>query len=175
MREFLTKCRFFFVYAGLFSMFINVLLLVSPLYIMQLFDRVLGSRSNITLFLLTLGAIGAMMVMALLESLRSRLLVRAGIALDRTVSQPVLAETLRSAVKPSGDTHSYAMRDVSMLRSFLSGRGIFAFFDAPWAPVFVVLIYIFHPLMGLIATIGIALLFTLAIVEEKITKPAPTG
>jgi PrtD family type I secretion system ABC transporter len=170
MREFLHRCRFFFVYAGLFSFFINLLLLVSPLYIMQLFDRVLGSRSNETLLLLTLVAIAAMMVMAMLEVLRSRLLVRAGIAMDQIVSQPVLAELLKAAVRPAGNPYPYAMRDVSTVRAFLTGHGIFAFFDAPWAPVFVAIIFMFHPLFGLIATIGIAILFGLAIAEEQITN-----
>ncbi len=171
MREFLTRCRFFFVYAGLFSLFINLLLLVSPLYIMQLFDRVLGSRSGATLLMLTLAAFGALAVLAVLEALRARLLVRAGLALDEIVSRPVLAELLRSAVSPKGSAQPYAMRDLATLRAFLSGRGIFAFFDAPWAPVFVALIYVFHPVFGMIATLGIVLLFALAIVEEKITQP----
>jgi PrtD family type I secretion system ABC transporter len=170
MREYLHKCRFFFVYAGLFSFFINLLLLSSPLYVMQLFDRVLGSRSNETLFLLTLVVIVALVVMALLEMLRSRLLARAGIALDHLLSPTVMAEVLKASARPGSKTYPYAMRDVSSLRAFLTGHGVLAFFDAPWAPVFVIIIFLFHPLFGLIATLGIALLFALAMIEEKITS-----
>jgi PrtD family type I secretion system ABC transporter len=172
MRELLRRCRFFFLYAGLFSFFVNLLLLVSPLYIMQLFDRVLGSRSTETLLMLTGAAIGALSIMALLEALRSRLLVRAGIALDQLIAQPVLATVLRTTARPAGSAHPYAMRDVSTVRSFLGGHGVLAFFDAPWSPVFVAIIFILHPLLGVIATIGIVLLFSLAILEEKVTSRA---
>lgn len=170
MREYLSKCKFLFVYAGLFSLCINVLLLVSPIYIMQLFDRVLGSRSNETLLILTLAAIVALTVMGLLEMLRTRLLARAGAALDQIVSQRVLAELLRASVRPDSSTYSYAMRDVSSVRAFLTGHGIFAFFDAPWSPIFVVIIFLFHWVFGLISTLGIAVLFGLAIADEKVTN-----
>jgi PrtD family type I secretion system ABC transporter len=170
MREFLTKCRSFFLYAGLFSLFLNVLLLVSPIYIMQLFDRVLGSRSIETLLMLTLMALVAMVVMALLEAIRSHLLVRIGVALDRIVSPSVLEEVLRSSVRPSGESNPFAMRDISTLRAFITGQGIKAFFDAPWSPIFVAIIFFFHPILGVVSVIGICALFGLAILEEKVTR-----
>lgn len=170
MRQYLRQCRFFFVYAAVFSFCVNVLMLASPIYMMQVFDRVLSSRSNETLFLLTLIAIGAFAVMSVLEAFRSRLLVRAGMALDRLIAGPVLQESLNAARRPGENPYPYAMRDVNTVREFLTGRGVLAFFDAPWAPVFVVVIYLFHLLFGVIATIGIALLFGLALLEDRSTK-----
>jgi len=98
MQEYLSRCKFFFIYAGIFSFFINLLMLAYPIYMMQLFDRVFNSRSNETLAMLTVAAITALAVWAGLEILRSRLLVRAGIALDRVLTEPVLTGLLKTMV-----------------------------------------------------------------------------
>lgn len=171
MSAFLEQCRFFFIYAGLFSFFANLLLLAVPLYMLQVFDRVLTSRSNETLVVLTVAAVGALMVMAALEILRSRLLVRVGVAIDKLLGEPVLAESLRNAVKPDGTPYGYGLRDVNTLRQFLTGNSVFAFFDAPWTPLFLVLIFVFHPLLGAIALLGMAVQFFLAYLEERTTRP----
>jgi PrtD family type I secretion system ABC transporter len=172
MKEYLGRCKFFFVYAGIFSFFINLLMLSYPIYMMQLFDRVFSSRSNETLAMLTMAVIGALAVYASLEMLRSRLLVRAGIALDRVLTEPVLTGLLKTTVPGvSGPGGGYSMRDIHTLRSFLTGHTVFAFFDAPWAPFYILLIYLFHPMFGVIATVGILLLFSLTWLDEKITKP----
>jgi len=170
MREYLDRLSSQLAYVGLFSLCLNLLLLAMPLYVMQLFDRVISSHSIETLVLLTLIVILALFVNALLDMLRGRLLVRAGTAVDHILSPAVLAEWLRASAMQDRDTHAYAMRDVAVLRAFLSGRGISAFFDAPWSPIFVVIIYLFHPVLGLIATVGIAALFALALLEEKVTR-----
>lgn len=170
MREYLDRCRSLLTYVGVFSLCLNLLLLAMPLYIMQLFDRVISSHSIETLVLLTLIVIMALFVNALLDMLRGRLLVRAGAAVDHFVSPTVLAEMLRASALQDRDTHVYAMRDVATLRSFLSSRGVSAFFDVPWSPIFVIIIYLFHPVLGLIATVGIMMLFGLALLEEKITR-----
>jgi len=170
MRDYLKQCRFFFVYAAVFSFFVNLLMLASPIYMMQVFDRVLGSRSNETLIMLTLITVAAFAVMSLLEVFRSLLLTRGGVALDRLVAGPVLQESLNSARRPGDNPHPYAMRDVNTVRDFLTGRGIMAFFDAPWAPILIIVIFLFHPLFGVIATIGIAILFGLAVLGDKSTR-----
>ncbi len=170
MRDYLTRCRFFFFYAALFSLCVNMLMLVSPLYMMQVFDRVLSSRSNETLVMLTVLAIGAFVVMTWIESLRAKLLLRSGLALDGLIAGPVLEETLKHARGPGDNPYEYAMKDASAVRDFLTGRGILVFCDAPWAPVFVLVMYLFHPLFGVISTLGITLLFGLALLEERLTK-----
>lgn len=171
MREYLNKCKFFFIYAGVFSFFINLLMLAYPIYMLQLFDRVFSSRSNETLVMLTVAVLGALMIWAVLEMLRSRLLVRAGAALDGFLGQPVLTELLRNSRMSTGNTYVYGMRDLHTVRSFLTGHSIFAFFDAPWAPFYVGVIYLFHPLFGVIATVGILIMFVLTWLDEKLTKP----
>jgi len=172
MQEYLSRCKFFFIYAAIFSFFINLLMLAYPIYMMQLFDRVFNSRSNETLAMLTVAVVGALAVYAGLGMLRSRLLVRAGVALDRVLTEPVLNGLLKTTVPGGGGAAAgYSMRDIHTLRSFLTGPTVFAFFDAPWAPFYILLIFLFHPLFGVIATIGILLLFSLTALDERITKP----
>ena len=170
MRNLILRFRPFFVYAGLFSLAINVLLLVAPLYMLQVFDRVITSRSEETLFLLTAAAIGALFVMALLDMLRARLLAAAGVALDRTLGPRVLDGLLSHAARLSGAEYLNGLRDANTLRSFLTGSGIFAVFDAPWLPLFLLLIYLFHPLLGVVATLGALLMVGLAFFNERLTR-----
>ena len=118
MRELVAKFRPFFLYAGLFSLAINLLLLVPPLYMLQVFDRVITSRSEETLLALTAAALLALGLMALLDVLRSRLLAAAGIALDRMLGPRVL-DGLLSRLKATGFVHG--LRDVNTLRGFLTG------------------------------------------------------
>jgi len=172
MRQLLARFRPFFFYAGLFSFFINLLLLVPVLYMLQIFDRVIASRSDETLVVLTIGAILALGVGMVLDMLRGRLLASAGVALDKRLSPPVLAGLLDHARGPGGAEYVSGLRDVGTLRTFLTGTGIFALFDAPWLPIFIIVIFLFHPVLGLIASLGSAILLCLAYVNEKLTRRA---
>jgi PrtD family type I secretion system ABC transporter len=157
----------FFAYAGLFSLAINLLLLAAPLYMLQVFDRVLASRSQETLLVLTLATVGALLVMAALDAIRATLLVAAGIALDRRLGPRVLTKVLAHA-----STDPLALRDVNTLRNFLSGPGVIALFDAPWLPLFLLVILLFHPLLGVIAFAGAAVMLLLAFCNERaLRKP----
>ncbi len=170
MRELLSRFRSFFVYAGVFSFFINLLLLVPTLYMLQVFDRVLTSRSNETLVMLTIASAVALIVMALLDQLRARLLAAAGIALDSLLGPRVLGGLLANAAQLGGTEYVHGLRDVASLRAFLTGNGIFALFDAPWLPFYLILIFVFHPLLGIVATLGATLLILLAVANEKLTR-----
>jgi len=170
LRELISRFRPFFVYAALFSMFINILVLAPAAYMMQIFDRVMTGRSEETLVMLTLVAVPALMVMAVMESLRARLLIACGAAMDRKLGPRVLEGVLAQTARLSGAEYVNGMRDVSTLRSFLSGNGIFAMFDAPWLPFFLVLIFLFHPLLGSVATCGAVVMVTLAILNERTTR-----
>lgn len=170
MRELLSRFRSFFAYAGVFSFFINLLLLVPTLYMLQVFDRVLTSRSNETLVMLTVASAVALVVMALLDQLRARLLAAAGIALDSLLGPRVLGGLLANAAQLGGTEYVHGLRDVASLRAFLTGNGIFALFDAPWLPFYLILIFVFHPLLGIVATLGAALLILLAVANEKLTR-----
>jgi PrtD family type I secretion system ABC transporter len=170
VRDLILRFRPFFVYAGLFSLIVNVLLLVPPLYMLQVFDRVITSRSEATLFLLTVAAVGALLIMALLEILRARLLVAAGVALDRKLGPKVLDGLLVHTARLSGAEYLNGLRDVNTLRGFLTGAGIFAVFDAPWLPLFLLLIFLFHPVLGFVAVGGSILMVALAFFNERFTR-----
>jgi len=170
MRKLLERFRPFFLYAGLFSLCINMLLLAPSLYMLQVFDRVISSRSNETLVMLTLVTAGALVVMAMLDLLRARLLAAAGVALDALLGPRVLDGLLDNAAKLGGTEYVHGLRDVSILRGFLTGSGIFALFDIPWLPFYILVIFIFHPLLGVVALVGATLLLVLAYFNEKLTR-----
>lgn len=172
MQEFLRSCRYFFGYAFFFSMFVNVLQLTFSIYMLQVYDKVLTSYNLSTLAVITIAAVIALIVLALLEWIRSRLLVRAGIEFDRMLSIPVLNENLKNATGPTGGSSARqgSLRDVQMLRNFLGGNAVFAFFDVPWMPIYFALIFILHPDLGLVAVFGGIMVFVLGFLTERFTR-----
>ena len=169
MRAYLRQCGSYFLYAGLFSLFINLLLLTTPLYSMQVFDRVLTSRSTETLLVLTLLAAGALLAQLALEIVRGRLLLGAGAKLERLLGPAVLEGTLRQALTPNG-ADAASLGDVAQLRGFLSGGTLTALFDAPWAPLYLGAIALVNPGLGGIAGGGALLLALLAYLNERLTR-----
>jgi PrtD family type I secretion system ABC transporter len=170
MSSFLRNCRPHFLFAALFSLIINVLQLTVPLYMLQVFDRVLTSRSYETLVALSLVAAGALMVSLLLDLLRARLLLAAGVTLDGLASPTALMEILQRSRPPQNNSGAAELKDVSSLRSFLTGPGVIALFDAPWAPLYLGVIFLFHPQLGWIAALGAIALFLLAYINERLTR-----
>ena len=170
VRDLVGRLQRYFAYAGLFSLAINVLLLVPALYMLQVFDRVLSSRSEETLVMLSVGALLALAMMAALDMLRARLLAACGVALDRWLGPSVLQGLLDQTARLGGAEHLNGLRDVGTLRGFLVGAGVIALFDAPWLPLFLVLITLFHPLLGAVALAGAALMLLLAVLNERLTR-----
>ena len=170
MRSAIAELRPYLLFAGLFSFAINLLLLASPLYMLQVFDRVLTSRSNETLVVLTLGVVIALLAMAALDVVRSYLLAALGRALDRMLGPKLLDGLLGEAARLGTREHAYALRDVHSLRTFLSGSGVIALFDAPWLPVFLLVIALFHPLMGVLAFVGAATMLVAAFANERLSR-----
>ena len=171
MKRYLRRAAFFFRYAWLFSLFINLTLLLSPLYMLQIYDRVLTSRSLPTLAMLTLGVALGTLAYVGLEILRSRILVQAGLALDAMLAGPVLNTVFEHAAQLGGARHAAAMRDVAVLRQYLTGNGLFAFFDAPWGIVFLAIIFVIHWALGVTATAGMLLLLAMAWYDDRCTRP----
>lgn len=171
MKHVLRRTAFFFRYAWLFSLFVNLAMLTLPLYMLQVYDRVLASRSLPTLAMLTLGAAFVYAVYVGLEMLRSRVLVQASVALDRLLGKQVLGEVFARAAQPGGERHAGAVRDVATLRQYVTGSGLFAFFDAPWSLVFLAVIFAIHPWLGATALLGMLVLLALALVDERRTRP----
>ena len=170
MRNPLGRLTRYFAYAGAFSFAINVLLLVPALYMLQVFDRVLSSRSQETLVMLSVGAVLALAMMALVDMVRAQLLAACGLALDRWLGPDVLRHVLAQVARARGTEHLNGLRDVTTLRGFLVGPAVIALFDAPWLPAFLALIWLFHPLLGALALAGALLMLGLAVANERFTR-----
>lgn len=169
MKDFLQKWRHYILYGAFFSLFINVLQLTFSVYMMQIYDRVLSSYSIPTLTVITIAAVGALIVEAALEFVRSRLLVRCGVDIDQSLSHTVLKDILKQSALP-GQKPVATLRDVNTLRNFFAGNAIFALFDMPWTPLLLALIYFLHPLLGMVATGGAVLLIALALLNERVSR-----
>lgn len=170
MKNFFKHWRPYITYGAFFSMFINILQLTFPIYMLQIYDRVLSSYSLPTLYVLTLAAVICLIVMALLEFVRSRLLVRCGVAIDQALSRDVLDNVIKQSALLGMKPGQATLRDVNLVRNFFGGNAIFTLFDIPWTPIFLAVIYFLHPLLGIVATSGAVLLVILAIINEKITR-----
>ncbi len=156
--------------AGFFSLFINLLMLVPPLYMLQLYDRVLTSRSESTLYMLTLIVVVLFITMGLLEVVRSRVLIKFGNKFSNLLSNRVFESTFELANKKPEAASSRLMGDLMQLRQYLSGNGLFAFFDAPWIPIYIVILFMFHIYFGIFAIFSAILLVCVTLLNEYTTK-----
>ena len=154
-----------------FSFFCNILLFVSPIYMLQIYDRVVTSRNETTLLTLTVISAFLLMVYAGLEALRSRVLVRAGLLFNHCLAAPVFGAVHRGILSEPGAGHTQALRDIDVLRDFLTGPGVLAFCDAPWFPLFVAGAFLLHPVYGWLALGGAVVITSLALVNEFATRP----
>jgi PrtD family type I secretion system ABC transporter len=170
LRAFVARFRPYFVSAAFFSLLVNMLMLVPALFMLQVFDRVVTSRSTETLIMLLAIAVGALLFMALLDVVRARLLTAAAVSLEKHLGPRVLADMIRSNADPNGAQNLNGLRDLNALRVFLTGAGILALFDSPWVPVYVLIIYLFHPVLGWVAIGGALLMFGFAILNEKLSR-----
>ena len=169
MRELTGQLRPFFVWAAVFSLLINLLMLMPALFMLQVYDRVVTSRSSETLIMLLVLTGGALLFMAYLDVIRARLMTGAGVALEKLLGPRVLVHMVRRGAIP-GPKDNNGLRDVGSLRAFLSGPGIIALFDSPWVPIYVTIIFAFHPILGAIAVAAAVLLLAVAIVNEKLSR-----
>lgn len=166
----LKRVRYAFFATAFFSLLINLLMLVPPLYMLQMYDRVLSSRSEITLIMLTILAAGMLGVLGLMEAIRSRVLVRVGLKYDDLLSSRVFSAAFRQAVSAANTRTSQSLRDLDKVREFMTGGGFIAFCDAPWVPIFLGIVFLFHPVLGLIALGGAFIIFCLALANELLTR-----
>lgn len=156
--------------AVVFSFFINLLAFVGPLYMLQIYDRVITSRNEWTLLLLTLLAAFLLIIYALLEKCRSAILVRVGAKFSEVSRRGVFDAVARGTlIKPNGGFGG-AVHDLDNIRGFLTGAGFIAFFDAPWVPIFVAACFILHPWYGIVALGGALIIFALALANEFATR-----
>jgi PrtD family type I secretion system ABC transporter len=157
------------LFAALFSTFINVLVLTTSLYMWQVYDRVLASRSFDTLCYLTLIALVALLALGLLEVARSHLLVNASAWLEQRLGPATFARALDNGLRGAA-YRTEALRDLREVRNFLGSPSILVLFDAPWAPLFMAVIYVLHPLLGVVATGAALVLLALAVLNDVATR-----
>ena len=170
LRDAMATHRRTFAVIAIFSALINLLYLVPSLYMLQVYDRVLASRSEMTLLMLSLLAVGLYMVMGLLEMVRSLVLVRLGNAMDAQLSPRVFRAAFERNLKTRGGAAGIAINDLTSVRQFVTGNGLFAFLDAPWAPIYIAVVWMFHPMLGMLALGGVLALMVLAIATEFATR-----
>ncbi|WPN49561.1 MULTISPECIES: type I secretion system permease/ATPase [unclassified Pseudomonas] len=159
----------FYSLAG-FSGVINVMMLTPAVYMLQVYDRALVSRNVTTLTMLTVLVIGLFLLMSTLEMIRTRLLIRVGNCLDMDLNRRVFTAAFERNLNRAGGNPAQALQDLAQVRQFLTGNSLFAFFDAPWTPIYLLVAYMIHPLLGLLTLIGSLILMGLAYLTEKATQ-----
>lgn len=164
-----TRSKIFWT-VGVFTAFINILMLVPSIYMLQVYDRVLPSGNEITLLMLTLIMLGMFGMMALLEYARSMVVIRIGAQLDMRLNSRVYTAAYEDNLKNKSADAGNMLNDLTNMRQFMTGSALFAFFDAPWFPIYLLVIFLFNPWLGLFALIGSLVLVGLAVVNEMVSK-----
>ncbi len=170
MRDFVRSNARYFLAAGAFSLVINLVLLAPSLYMLQVYDRVLATRSIETLVMLSLITGSALLLMFALDWVRGRLLTLLGSLFERSAGRRTLQRVLDDAATLPPAQQAYALRDVGVLRGFLAGQGIVALFDAPWMVVYIGVVFMFSTLLGVLALASALILVVLAWLNERATR-----
>ncbi|WP_281545412.1 type I secretion system permease/ATPase [Grimontia sp. SpTr1] len=168
----LGQCKKALVFVVAFSFIINLLVLCVPIYMLQIYDRVISSRSVDTLLLLSSITIFALLTMAILENVRSRIMVRIGAWFDESLSPDILSGSIALQLRQGLSASVQSLRDVAAVRAFIGGNAIIPALDAPWTPVFLAFVFLLHPILGIIATAGALVLFAIAIINDLATRQA---
>ena len=158
-----------FAWVGVFSFFANLLLLSPTLYMLQVFDRVMVSQNELTLLALTLIIIVFFAAMAFADWVRSRLLVRAGVRFDQFLNARVFEASFESNLNQSAAKVAQSFNDLTNLRQFLTGNGVFAIFDTPWTVIYLAVLFLMHPLLGWVTVAFMVVLSLLAYVGNRLT------
>jgi ATP-binding cassette subfamily C protein EexD len=169
--QLLAPIKRWLAFAWFLSFFINFFILTSPIYMMQIFDRVLVSGSLATLGMLTLITVLMVGAQAFFDLIRARLLARAGYVLEQDLGPKVLERVHDFQLQAHDGRGAELIRDVSTLRNYLSSPHLTSFFDSPWAPLFTALIFAFSWVLGVVTLVGIVVLLALALIDEKLTYP----
>src|SRR5262245_31269148 len=172
LRAALRASRSAFITVAVASGFINLLMLTGPLFMLQVYDRVLPSRSIPTLAGLALFALVLYAFQGVLEALRARLLLRIGLALDARLGPRVFSLIVRGGTQGAPADDLQAQRDLDTLRTFLSSLALTALFDLPWMPLYVVICFLFHPWLGIAVLVGAFVLCTVTLLTELATRRA---
>ena len=155
---------------GIFSAIINLLMLGPTLYMLQVYDRVLASRNEMTLYMVSLMLVVSLLFMGALEFVRSFIVIRIGAKLDMQLNKRIYTAAFEQNLKRGGSNAGQALHDLTNIRQFLTGNALFAFFDAPWFPIYLIVIFLFNVWLGVFATIASIIIVILAFVNEKVSR-----
>jgi len=160
-----------FVSVFIFSIFVNLLMLTGPLYMLQVYDRVLSSRSLETLTALTILVLMLYVLMGFLDWARGRVMARVGARMHSTLNKRVFFAVLETAKQPHFGSKSISgVNDLSTIQKVFSSNALFSFFDMPWTPIFAAAIFIFHPFMGWLGLVGGVALIILSLINQAMTR-----
>ncbi|MDG7056273.1 MAG: type I secretion system permease/ATPase [Wolbachia endosymbiont of Meromenopon meropis] len=166
----LKKCKSAFWFIFWFSSAINLLMLFLPLYTSQVLDRVISSGSISTLIMLTIITLSAFMCSAMLETCRYIAMTRIGDWIDKTATPDLIISSIRLTSIQSSTSSGDALRDLGIIKNFITGNGIFSLFDSPWSLMYLIVIFMIHTSTGFIAIFGIIILVSMAVWNEVATK-----
>ncbi|MBV7394417.1 type I secretion system permease/ATPase [Mameliella sp. DP3N28-2] len=167
------QSRPYFWFVGIFSFFVNILMLTGPMYMLQVYDRVLGSRSEATLIALSVLVIFLYSMMGLLDYVRGRIMARVAARFQAVLDLRVFDAVLRRAAVQNDELAQTGLRDLESVQRLMSSPVLMALFDIPWTPFFIFAIFVFHPWMGYLA-IGGGLFLVLVTIINQIVSKAPT-
>lgn len=170
LRPAMTACRHHMLLAAGFSALVNILYLAPTIYMMQVYDRVVPTAGTATLVWLTILVAVALATLTGIDAVRGRVMMRASLRLNRLLAVRIL-DRLLGRQKEDSDRGRQALREFDTLRQAFGGQAMMALFDTPWTPVYFAVAFMIHPVLGGLVLLGIAILATLAIINERRTKP----
>ncbi|MEM7441318.1 MAG: type I secretion system permease/ATPase [Pseudomonadota bacterium] len=171
LRSVRKRSRKLFVSVGFFSIFVNLLMLTGPIFMLQVYDRVLGSRSEATLVALTVLVALLYLLFGILDWARGRVLARAGAQFQTDLDERVFKAVLRAPAQPGqGDKVQSGLQDLESVQRLMTSPALFAVCDIPWTPIFAIAIFLFHPLLGYLAVAGGLLLIAVTVINQWVSK-----
>jgi PrtD family type I secretion system ABC transporter len=171
IKETLIACKVMFKYALLFGCIINLLMLSTPIYSMQVLDRVISSSNTDTLLMLTLVILLALLLLGLLQAGRTFAMTQMGNWIEKQLSEKVLAGSVKMSLESKVNIGSQQLIDLQTIKNFLTSPALLTILDTPWAIIFIIVLFAIHPWMGLLSVLGGGILIGLAILSDKLTKP----
>jgi ATP-binding cassette subfamily C protein EexD len=171
----ITLCKRSLIAVGVFSGVANLLMLTPAFFMLNVYDKAMASNSQSTLLMLSILAFFLFIVMACMEVLRSRILIAVSSRIDRALGPTIYRATMLSELRSGGSgAGAQTLTDLTLLRQFLTGPAVFAIFDAPWLPIYLAILFMFHPVFGWIGIAASVIFFSLALINQRNAAPRLT-
>lgn len=171
LKEGLLACKVMLKYVLFFGCMINILLLATPLYSMQVLDRVLSSGNLNTLLMLSLVIVLALVLLGFLQGARAFAMNRMGNWFEKKLSETVFTSSVNASLLSKGNANSQQMRDLQTIKTYITSPGLVAIMDVPWAIIFLIVLFMLHTAMGVLTIIGGVLLIMIGLITDRATKP----